>query len=394
MLKHLLLLFLLQVSFCSVWAQRELSPSAKVSVITCAAGHEMYSAYGHTAVRIQDPAAGFDVCFNYGVFDSFDDNFALKFAGGRLDYQLGAEDYSDFLAMYTHMERGLDEQVLGLSQKDKQAVYDFLRDNYKPENREYRYHFFFDNCSTRVRDMLETVLGDRVQWPEQGAPSVKPGTTFRTLIDSCQAVIPWTDFGIDIVLGLPTDKEITPREEAFLPDFLSEILAGAQLDGQALVASQHPVLLHSLGEAELGLSPTWVVWIIALLLMVLLVMRTLLGKRIRFAVKVLCGFFGLLGVLLLVMWFLTDHDTTTNNLNVLWANPLLLVAVFPKWRRPILKVALGTTLLFLVLYPLNIQGFHPAFLALGLLVVTFCVTALVSGKSMGRIVPTGGVESL
>lgn len=388
MLNKVLFVLVVLLQGVVVLGQDLLSPAARVSVITCAPGHEMYSAYGHTAIRIQDQAKGLDVCFNYGVFDSFEDNFALKFAGGRLDYQIGADDYADFYAAYAYYGRGLQEQVLQLSPADNQAVYSFLQHNYKPENREYRYHFFYDNCSTRVRDVLEQVLGDRLQWPEAGSTSVVPGTTFREVIHQYQSVIPWTNLGIDVVLGLPCDKEISPREEAFLPDFLLEILDGATLDGKALVAKEHPLLMHRLGPAELGPSPTALLWVVAGLLMIWIGVRTLTGKRIGFSVRLLCFVFGLVGLLLLVMWFLTDHDTTTQNFNLLWANPLLLGALVPKWRKPLMKVVMVMVLVFLVLFPLLPQGFHYGFVPLGLLVLLTASAVLVSKKSLGEALST------
>ena len=151
-IKRLLVVVFVALAFNGLAFQ--LSDQAKVSIITCSPGNEMYSVYGHSAIRVNDPRLNYDVAFNYGIFDFSSPNFLYRFCAGQTDYLLGAYRFDTFLNEYQQDKRSVFEQELNLTAKEKQAVVDFLVWNAQPENRVYRYNFFFDNCATRVRDVI------------------------------------------------------------------------------------------------------------------------------------------------------------------------------------------------------------------------------------------------
>ena len=380
---HRLKLVWLVVLLCSCvqgWSI-QLSSAARLSVLTCAPGTEIYSAYGHTAIRVNDPIQQLDVVYNYGIFDSYEEQFALKFARGQLDYQLGTESFAQFLGQYHYFGRGVVEQTLDLTPAQMQAVVDFLEWNNLPENRTYRYHFFFDNCSSRVLDVLRAELGDALELAPEGAPTMERGRTFRHLIDDYQRVIPWTDLGIDLVLGMPCDSVVKVHQEAFLPDYLLDELSVAQVNGHPLVTTTREILPQRAGEPELGPSPTAVVWIVCLLLVVLVVMTALRApKWMRILSAGVLTIFAVLGVVLLLMWVATDHDTTVRNWNLMLAPFTLVLLLVPALRSTVRWVHAGIAALFLLGWAFWPQQLHPATIPLALLLFAALLAPMLSPR--------------
>ena len=229
-------------------AAPQLSPDAQVSVLTALRGKDLYETWGHTALRVQDPATGIDQVYNYGTFDFDQPGFYLKFMRGRLDYRLASTSFDRFDRAYRYLERPLIEQTLDLDPADRQALFDFLVWNDSPGRREYRYDFFFDNCSTRPRDAVERVLGERLTW---NAPD--PGLSFRELLDPGLIHRPWADFGIDVALGRGTDRRATPHEAMFLPFRLRDALDQARL---ATPTGDRPLVSRTVAILEVA-DPSW-----------------------------------------------------------------------------------------------------------------------------------------
>lgn len=347
-------------------------------VLTCAPGEALYAAYGHSAVLHLDRQSSNGAraaVYNYGVFDSFEENFALKFMRGTLLYQLDKEGLSSFLEMYSYFDRGVVAQHLSLSRQEVADVVAFLEENYKPENRKYRYHFFFDNCSTRVLDALEQSFGNRLQVT---VPDSAGRRTFRDHIHTYQAPFGWTNFGIDLLLGMPADAPATPHDETFLPDFLKVYFDHTTLDGRPLVDGEFTLLQHTLVVEPISPSPVLVCWIIGLAITCALVVGRLLGRNLRGIRALLWLLFGLLGVLLVFMWAGTDHDTTVRNLNLLFLSPLYLVLLLikaPKTKGWFLALQAALTLVFLVGWGFLPQQFHPATIPLAIAGVSSCLTS-------------------
>ncbi len=217
-MQKIIFTFLLLFSISSVAQTPKLSEKAEIHVITCGPFQgELYSAFGHSAFRIHDPKLGFDWIYNYGVFDFNQPNFYLNFARGNLNYKLGVQQYTQFRDSYIYYNRSIHEQELNLSLEQKQKLFGFLEWNALPENQYYRYDYFYDNCATKIRDVVQHVFGDSVKFDDA---YIQTNYTIRDLTELYLKQQPWGDLGIDVCLGLPMDKKAAPYEYMFLPDYI------------------------------------------------------------------------------------------------------------------------------------------------------------------------------
>ncbi len=316
-------------SWCTL-AQWQLSPQAQISVITCGPGqNELYSAFGHSAVRVHDPKTGFDLLYNYGVFDFDQPNFYLNFTKGNLLYKLAVTDYSRFVRSYTSEGRFVHEQILNLSPWQKQAYFNFLQVNALPQNATYRYDYFYDNCATRIRDGLLQVLGDTLHFDSS---YVEAKHSIRELCDLYLSQQPWGDLGIDICLGLPMDKKASAFEYMFLPDYLEKGIASATLktaEGtKPLVAQRQVTFAGKPQDQKSTVTPT-LVFLVLLAVVLALSIRQYRKKSYRPLPDFLLFLsVGLVGLLLFILWFFTDHAAAARNLNLLWALPFHLFLAF------------------------------------------------------------------
>lgn len=299
------------------------SAQTQLSLLTCSPGKELYAKFGHSAIRARDSLSGRDVVFNYGIFDFDTPNFYTKFLRGKLLYRLAVHDTRGFIEVYRRENREVTEQEIQLTEEERQQALDFLTWNYRPENRQYLYDFFFDNCSTRIRDVLYEELDGRLSLPSEDRPKY----TFRQLLDRQLQAYPWPKFGMDLVLGAPADHLADFSDEMFLPEYLSGNLALIQVE-------QPDTSYQLLKPARLLVdqSPTpvkasfWSPTLAASLFFIVIVLITVLtgpnAQRIfdRFFFIIL----GLLGAFLLFMWVGTDHYPTKENWNLVWLHPLLL----------------------------------------------------------------------
>ncbi|MEN2280491.1 DUF4105 domain-containing protein [Algoriphagus sp. SE2] len=351
----------------------------RISLLTCDPGEEIYSSFGHSAIRILSQETGIDRVYNYGTFDFRAPNFVLNFAGGRLDYFLSVSTFERFIAEYNYFNRSVREQELSLNQEQKIALVEFLETNYLPENRYYRYDFFYDNCSTRIRDVMEEILGEKLIWKDEEQDPVDK--TFRQLIDEKVFYMPWSDLGIDLALGSKLDRDATPREEQFLPEYMEQAFGRAEIQGDGptrpLVKNERVILDFPQKEGSLGLlNPYLIFWIIAVVFTAI----TFIGFKKK---KLFIGFdlvlFGILGILGLVMsalWIGSDIPSTKWNWNILWAFPghlVLIPGLISKTLKPWLrKYLLGALILAdaaIVFWILGWQSFHPSLIPLMLVII-------------------------
>ena len=307
--------------------QRELSPEAEISVLTVGPGPSLNDAFGHNGFRIHDPTFGIDLVFNYGVYDFGAPNFYLKFARGKLDYLIGLDYYQDFFTFYKGQNRSIKEQVLNLSQGEKQSLFDFLVENFKPENRRYLYDFFYDNCATRIRDVVEQNTENTITFKTTEEFEAK---TFRGLIYEHVSKNTWGSFGIDLALGSVIDKEATPYEHMFLPNYIHQFFENAEYEnGQSLVESSTTIFEPS-NEEESGtffLSPMFIISVLSIIIIIITYKNWIRGIRSKWLDFMLFTFTGLVGLILLLLWFATDHTATAFNYNLLWAFPLNLIVL-------------------------------------------------------------------
>lgn len=355
--------------------QQNLSSEAQISLLTCSAGDDAYTSWGHTAIRVFDPARNYDRVFNYGTFDFDTPNFYSKFLRGKLRYKLGLASTKRFKKVYEREKRTVWEQVLNLTAEEEEMVFDYLLEQYKPENRFYMYDFFFDNCATRVRDVFEVVLKDKLDWDEN--PAVKD-QTLRGLLDEGIIENAPLDFGIDLILGANSDVKADTRNAMFLPFQLQSSFEDAKIQHngkwEPLVAAE-----STLFEFDRPLH-TKFNWTIVIVLGILLLIRLLLWKKysglIRFFDYSLFFLAGLIGVILAFMWLGTDHKACGWNLHLLWANPLYLLMLFAlliKPLRPYMKYLFiftaHLTFMGFFLIPGMGQYLHPAIVVLMLLLL-------------------------
>lgn len=377
-MKHILLVFILLFSLKTTAENPPtLSKDARISLLTCSPGVELYSLFGHSAMRVKDPQKNIDVVFNYGTF-SFNEDFYFNFAMGRLNYSLSVSSMKGFLRSYEMEGRGVIEQVLNLDSASKQKVFNFLDWNNEPQNREYLYDFFYDNCSSRLRDVLESSLGkERIAFQdlqEEGKPS------FRQIIDEYLIYHPWGDFGIDLGLGLPCDKSPSSRELMFLPYNLMDAFDAASLDEKHLVAEKKTLLETSgLTYAFSLFDPIPLFWI---LFGVIAILSAIGFRKKRIFKGIDVVFFiliGPVGALVFFLWFITDHTATINNLNMLWAWPTHLLVIpflFFHASRKFYWTAYGIVLvLTLIAFPFLPQTLHYAVIPL---ILSGIVRALVN----------------
>lgn len=335
-----------------------LSDSAQLSLLTIAPTNEIYNEFGHTALRIYDPVNQVDLCYNYGVYDFNAPNFILKFVQGKLPYMMSVVKTENEFRPYRRQQRGVVEQLFNLTPNEIRAVAAFLRENYQPENRYYMYDFIYDNCATRIRDVLEEVLDTRFAAED---PRFRTAITFREMLDDKIFDRPWLRFGFDFILGSPVDFRAGFREEMFLPDYLANNLDEVKYQGRDLLGP--PTILIEDGIVPLKpglLTPLRCFLAIFLLALVLTFLKKPKAKRFFdisfYSLLSFCGFF------LLFMRYGTDHFVTWNNWNLLWANPLYLFCLFylfypRKWMRSIKWLLLAFSINVLVLYNLPLQEF-------------------------------------
>ena len=347
----------------------------RVSLLTILPGSEIYSLWGHSALRITDPQFGLDITYNYGTFDFETGNFVLKFMHGNLDYTLSMQGFETVRRAYRTQGRPIIEQTLDLTPAQQRRLVDLLTINMRPENRRYRYHFLFDNCSTRIRDVLEAALGDETLHaaePPDDAP------TFRTLIEPYQRAVPFLDAGVDVLLGAPVDRPADGREIMFLPEDLmhafDQARIGAGEDTRSLVVRTDTLLWIEGYDTERTRFP----WepVVAWLLFAGGLVWTLRRPGVLRALDVpLFLAIGVTGLLIAYLWFVSHHDVTNANRYLFWAWPthvlaaaILLVRPAPSRLLAIYLAAAAAAIGISVLVsPFVAQPFSSVFLPVALL---------------------------
>lgn len=334
----LLLLILVLLFASEVKAQqKQLSSQAEISVLTIGPGTSLNDSFGHNAFRIKDTLLGVDYTYNYGVFDFNTPNFYTKFARGKLNYRIEKNQYKNFINFYILQNRTVKEQVLNLSQFEKQTLSDFLVNNYKPENQYYLYDFFFDNCATKIRDVIPIILKEDINFNE---PEVFTQKTFRRLIHDHVDRNSWGGFGIDIALGSVIDKKATPIEHMFLPKYIYLFFENATINSSKPLVKQSNILFESIKKPKSDnflTSPLFVFGIISLLILLITFFDYKNNKRSNWLDVLIFGFTGIVGVLILLLWFATDHSATAQNYNLLWAFALNIFVIPQLFKKEVKK---------------------------------------------------------
>jgi hypothetical protein len=350
----------------------------EVSLLTADPGTELYSSFGHSAIRLREIGPdGRDLVFNFGTFDFDTPNFYGKFAMGKLNYMLSVVPYDRFIIEYDYYKRGLREQVLDLNQEQKDFLLQHLDAQYAPERRFYKYDFFYNNCATKIRDAFDIAIGEQLVWSD----SVAEEKTFRNLIDEFVLPLPWADFGIDLALGAVIDRPATELEKQFLPTYMEKAFANATIlengVSRPLVKQSRVLLEYPKEEAQQSLlNPTVIFWFLVVLFAALTLYGFKKGKLMKGLDVALFGSVGILGVVVAFLWFFTDHSATAWNWNILWAFPGHLVLVWGLVARPnatwissYLLFVMGATVMTLLFWIFGMQSFSPALIPMLLLLL-------------------------
>jgi len=302
----------------------------RISLLTCTPGEELHSTFGHSAYSIVDSSRAFndqwrDVVYNYGTFNFDDEGFYIKFVRGKLLYYVSAAEFEGFKYDYQSTNRGITEQVLNLSAAEKISMQQFLNENLKEENKYYKYDFFLDNCTTRLRDILKKQHDSSFC----KKPVMPAGSRFRQAIHQYldRNGKYWSKLGIDILLGQPCDIVMTAEQMQFLPDNLM-----ISLDSSIVPVVTSKENLYSIQEDNNKNSFFTPLVVFSLLLIIIVALGFIKNKYVQGFMQGFDGLFffitGALGIILILMWTGTDHTMCKNNFNLLWAWPTHFITAF------------------------------------------------------------------
>ena len=318
--KYLFLLFILSI-YTPLKAQVQLSVYSEVSIITAGPGEELYEAFGHSAIRVKDPVLKLDLIYNYGMFDFNAPNFYSNFTKGKLLYRLGRYKFEYFLRSYNRDKRWVKQQVLNLNQLEKQHFFIFLENNAHPKNANYFYDPYFNNCATKLRDITTSILGNKVVFSDKNTPN---NQSFRQLMDKEIPWNTWGSFGINLALGSKLDQKAEFKQYMYLPDYVYSIFKNSDLyiknQKAALIKREDILLNYKEKELEISTLNPFLIFSIISLIGLFFTYKDFknnnVTKWVDFTLLFSTGF---IGIVVLFLWFFTDHSTTPNNFNFLWA---------------------------------------------------------------------------
>ena len=306
---------------------KKLSSKAEISIITAGPGKVLYEGFGHTTIRIK--GLDFDNAYNYGIFDFNAPNFYVNFTKGRLLYKLQRYPFHYFVRGYQKDKRWIKEQVLNLNEQEKQQVFEYLENNAKPENATYLYDPFFNNCATKPREILESLLKDKLLFNDEYIANHK---SFRQLMNDEISWNNWGSFGINLALGNKLDKIASTKEYMYLPDFVYEGFNHAKIkrDGieENLIKLDRFILKYGELKIDQELFNPLLIFTLLLILGLFITYKDLKQQtRTIWFDFLLFISTGLIGLLIVFLWFFTNHSTTPTNFNILWAfAPNFLIA--------------------------------------------------------------------
>ena len=329
MKKYTFLLFFYLIIQTSFSQKVELSVYSEVSIITVGPGEKLYESFGHSAIRIKDPVLNLDAIYNYGMFDFKAPNFILNFVKGRLLYKVVGYPFKYFIEGYQAEKRWMVEQVLNLTQKEKQQFFLYLQNNVKPKNATYLYDPYFNNCSTKMVDIANTVLKDAIIFSDS---HLTEQVSYRQLMNREISWNTWGSFGIDLALGSKLDEIADQRGFTYLPDYALKAFDNASIKkGNQLkkaVKKEHLLLDFKEKKAKISFFNPFLIFSILTLIGLFITYKdyknSYRSKWLDFSIFFITG---ALGSLLVFLMFFTNHSTTPKNFNFLWAfAPNLLIA--------------------------------------------------------------------
>ncbi len=365
-MKKLLFVLLL---FSSGFAVAQLSEQSRISLLTCSAGDEVYEKFGHCGLRICDSTLNLDVVFHYGVFDFDTEFFIPKFIKGATDYSIGLIPTRYFLALYTERKSSVTEQTLSLDLTQRQQLFDALRENYKPENRLYRYNFVFDNCATRPFNMVMQTIDK----PTLCSYSIDK--TYRDIVHECVGWENWTAFGIALLLGSEADRKTGNEGAIGFPFCMRDKINATWIQTAPdtivpLVSNEKTLIAFPSKPIEATpnyFAPDFIFALLALLGMLLTWYDHKHRRQTVWIDSILFGIVGIIGVVLFYLMVFSLHPLVHGNWNIIWANPLFLlfaiIAPIKKCTKSKQHLAFGLNIILIggmITQFTPIQTFHSA----------------------------------
>lgn len=299
--------------------------SIRVSLLTCSPHDEIYSLYGHTAIRYEDKASKTDIVVNYGMFSFKKPFFVARFVLGLTDYEMGIQDFNDFCYEYQYFGSQVTQQEINLTPEEKGQLLKALQDNYA-NARVYRYNYFYNNCTTKARDIILKSINGKIEYKN----AIDKSVSFRDLIHGCNANYSWASFGNDLLLGFKADMQTTREEQQFLPDNLMRDFGQAKIvsaDGSARPLVKNTEIIVKGNDFAIAgktkVTPQFVFITLLLIIAAIVVAEFKTKKRFLWVDISLLLASGLAGLILFVMLF-SEHPTTSTNLQIFILCPLNL----------------------------------------------------------------------
>lgn len=367
MIYLLFCLFIGQIAFSN---ERPLSDRAEISVITCGVGDELYSLFGHTAIRVNDPFEGIDRVYNYGMFDFRTPNFYGKFVKGDLLYFADYTTYKNFITSYVYDNRAVYEQPLDITQAEKEAIWNKLNASLEEKNKYYTYKFIDQNCTTKVVDIVNSSISTPVKVDVTGNTS-----TYRSILNSYLSSRYFEMLGINLIFGSKVDADNTLL---FLPDKFMQGLAETQVNGELLVPDTITVFEpETLAETSgISFNSMWFFCFVVFILAMLMARRTV--RSIYFVIL------GLLGLFFFGVGFYSLHGELLNNNTVLLCSPIFLVLPFLRKKVKLARGLQVLTFISVILYiVLNITS-QKLLITLPLVLLTIIALAMEMRLIKGR----------
>ena len=342
-MKKICLLFLTLICF-SLKAQLSFSDSIQVSLLTCSEGPDAYERFGHSAVRILDYKNPQDIVFHWGVFNFNAPNFVWRFVKGETDYQLGATYTQYFIEEYSERGLGMTEAVLNLNQDEAQKMIDVILENYKPENRTYRYSFFFDNCATRPFNVINKATDNRIEYDTAWVEDI----TLRDMLHEKTDICTWLQFGISLAVANRADKQAYFTEQMFLPEYLEKAYLNANLGDKPLVKEKKEILKmkpdvrEEIDSFYSILFGPGVILLIVYIAMIILRYKSKKRPKLLTPLKtidtiILFGT-GIAGIIIWFLNFFSEHPSVDNNVNCILLLPTNVIFAVTIWIKSAEKV--------------------------------------------------------
>ncbi len=371
---------------------RSISDSAKFYLVTCAPGNAIYERFGHSGIRVYDSKKGIDEIFHWGLFSFDTPNFIGRFIAGNTDYEMGVYNTKFFIPQYVERGSSIYTQELDLTTEQKHELWNKLWDNYRPENRKYRYNFIFDNCATRPYQLIISTYNYKVSFNTRHNP-----ITYRDIINKYVPIGSLLNTGINLIIGNSADKQISVKESISFPMYAMDALCYTHYithDGSTkpIVLTQETIYRAPHKEFQIN-NLTFYSWIIIPLIFALIcIIYTFKKKRyLPYLSQLILFISGLVGIIISYLWFCSHHPLVNNNVNILWCNPLnliLAILLFVR-RKPIIRtikiilssISLILCIAFLIILIADIQTSTPQIFSAWVLILIINATIIYTYKS-------------